>query len=254
MATKPKQTAIDILADARQVAARARTHTKTFARADAGRRRKLLTPAALRELERAIRECEKAIGQQAVGQRAVAAATRLEVMLRRRLFHALVTIRDDVRLGYPDDRSLARAFGAGASPSPTSTPELLAAASAVTEAYGIVANRRAALETGVTPARITRVATLRAALAAADTSQNTRISVRKGATVAKDAALRDVRRRTAHVRQVARHVFRGNRAVLAQFAPTLARHTPKQRRKSTRKLSLMLIPSSDGPENVPREG
>jgi hypothetical protein len=231
MKTRPMDSVADIAADARQMLARARAHAKAFAKADAGRKKKLLDAAWMRGFEDAIRGLEKAVAAQTTGKGVVVVATSAEVKLRAQLFDALATIRDDIKLSYPDDRALGRAFGVGQRVTAKLTGPLLTAAAAIEDAYA-GPHKRTAADAGITPARVAMVAKLRIALAKADTDQNERLSARKGATVAKNEVLDRVRKGAAHVRTVAKHVFRGDKKALAEFTSTLPRRNAKKRTMS----------------------
>ncbi len=233
MATKPMQKEQDIIADGRHVLARTKEHLAALKKADAERKAKLLSDSFLKTYESNLSSAEKAIGGLAVRKESVKSATRTEEQLRAELFDALTEIRDEVKLAHTEDQAIGRSFGVGTKLKQGSTPDLLAAAGAVIVAYDDAALRRAASEAGVTPARIKALASLRDALAGADTVQNTRLSARKGTRIDKEKLLRELKNGTAHIRKVAKLVFRKQPEIVAQFATTITRRTPKKRKPTT---------------------
>jgi hypothetical protein len=235
MATRPKQSEQDVIADARQVLARVARYRAAFTAADKGRKRKLLEPALLTRLKKNVAAASRAVGAQASRANAVHQATGKEVRARALLFDAVTSIRDDVKLAWDGDaskRGVARAFGVGRRLNLKSTPSLLAAASAIDAAYADSNNAKAASAAGVKPARIKQLARLASTLAAADDAQSAGIAGRRSATANKNALLRSIRADVAHIRQAAARVFKGQKAVLKEFRPTTPRVKPKPRRRA----------------------
>ena len=144
MTTRPKNKSEDIVADGRQVLARYRQHRAAFEEADRNRKAKLLGPALISKIEKALVAAERAIGTQQVLAHVVATTTRQEEALRAEVFEQLSNIRAEVKLAYPNDRGIARAFGVGKKIAPRSTPGLLEAASAVIESFAESTFRTAA--------------------------------------------------------------------------------------------------------------
>lgn len=229
MPTKPKSTEQDILADARHVVAKVQAHRAAFADADKKKKVKLLEPSLVSRLKKNIARAAAAVGARSSANVAVRRATSSELDARAALFDEVATIRDDIKLTYPGDAALARAFGVCRAIPKDSTPKLLAAADAIASAYDDPAHRAAAKDAGVTPARIRKVAKLAAALADADTAQNVGMASGKRVTANKASLLRAVRADVAHIRKVAQRVFRNEKDVLAEFKSTIARRAVKKR-------------------------
>ncbi len=109
---------------------------------------------------------DAAQGAAAAGKASVANATGAEVKAREKVHDLVVEIRDDVKLGYPDDKKIANAFGAGTKLGKLVTDPLLAAANAVIGAYESEDDDLAkrAKAAGVTAARINQLKKARDAL------------------------------------------------------------------------------------------
>lgn len=229
MPTRPKQTEQDILADARHVLAKTEAHRAAFTSADKGKKKRILEPALVTRLRRNVALAASTLGAQSNAKKAVRRATQTEEQAREALRGAIAGIRDDVKLAYPEDRALAGAFGVGTRLAKNSTSGLLAAADAIRAAYAMPAQKAAAKDAGVTPARIRALGKLAEALSGADTEQSTGVARRKGNTTTKAALLRAVRADVAHIRKAVLRVFRQQREVIAEFKSTIARRAVKKR-------------------------
>src|SRR5206468_4702602 len=141
---------------------------------------------------------KKATGAVTAAKASVGAATAKETAARKKLFDALVQIRDEVRLAYPDDKAIARAFGVGKGLSPKLTGPLLAAADGIIEAFADAAFTARAKAAGVTSARTAALKRLRDALDTADASQGAGVGARKGAASTKGTSLAAIKKDVAH--------------------------------------------------------
>ena len=227
--TRPKTSEQDAVDDGRRVLAAAKKCASGFAKADAGRKQKRITAAFLTGYAAMIYDANRARGAKTRTASSMLMATNTEVAHRKIVMGVFTGIRGDITTTYPDNRPLGRAFGVGFKATLKSTPSLLTAATNVIEAFEDPANRKLAIDAGVTAARIAQLKRAHDALASADTEQNVRLGARKGQTQSKDTLLRELRKMTAYVRKVAGLVFRQDKAKLALFLPTIARHTSKKR-------------------------
>lgn len=227
MGTKPKQTEQDILADARHLLERATARLSEFLAASKGRKTPYLDKAFLAGMRQQIDDVEKAIGGQVSKQSAVEAATESEVEARTAVAEALVDIRDDIKLEHGRASAMARAFGVGARISDRQTASLLKAADTIIGSFKD--HKAEAIDAGVTAARIAEVQKLRNRLAAADTTQRSHQSTKRGDTLTKAAAVARLKKTNTRVRAVATRVFRHNAKVLAEFRSTAPRRTPKKK-------------------------
>jgi hypothetical protein len=232
MPTAPRKTTEAILADTRRVLLAAKKHAAKLKAAEKGRKAKLFpggVEAYLTQLASAAKAAEKAVGGQSVKAKGLEAATLTEEQARAALFTSLVAIRDDVALTPRVASPVAAAFGKGSRIKSDSTPSLLGVANAMLEAYADPMHRKVAAAAGVTPARIKTCTQARDALAAADATQGATLTSRKGATSSMHAAFASLEKDVAHVRGVAKHVFRGDAISLADFASTTPKHAVKKR-------------------------
>jgi hypothetical protein len=230
MATKPKRREQDLTADAKHVAATVRFHLDAFEEADAVRKKKFLGRGRLEAFERSIQRFEKAAGWRETMRAAAMGATDVEGARRGALRERLRELRAEVRLGYPADRSLGRAFGMGLPLGRKSTPEVLAVARGVLAAWENPVFREAALDIGITAARIEEVRELTRALGDAGTEHALVFGKGLGQTIGRQRLLRGLCAETAYLRRVAQLVFRKRPEVLAEFASPLPRRTVRARR------------------------
>jgi hypothetical protein len=231
MPTRPVQTSQATLADARKVLGAAKKAFSKFAAADKNKQAKSLPASVLTRLAANIDLLDTARGAAAAGKASVASATSAEDAAREKVYDLIIDIRNDVKLGYPDDKKIARAFGSGTKLGKTVTDPLLAAATAVIGAYESAADDfgKRAKAAGVTAARITQLKKAREALSAADATQGARIGERRSTNVDKKALLVAVKKDVAHIRQAAAALFRKDPKSLAAFASVVARRARKTR-------------------------
>ena len=147
------------------------------------------------------------------GKAAVGSATQAEQAARTTLFGLLAAIRDDVKLGYPDDAPLQEAFGVGQRLTDRATKKLLDAADAVAAAYQDdetdYAARCAGRRRDLRAPRVAREGA--AALDDANQAQGTKIGARKGSASDKQSLLAKVKRETAGIRAAAKVALQGRR-------------------------------------------
>jgi hypothetical protein len=229
MTTRPKMTEQNLIADGRHVAGAARRHFSVIQQVDAQREKKLLTEERLGRFELNIEALAGASGDHLTGLALQVKATVGEVALRAMLYPELRDMRTDVKLAYPKDRSIGRAYGVGLPLSPLSTATLLKVGGVAIASWQKPELRLAAESAGIDEARIARITQYMQALAVADTAQSAALAQGRGRTLTKAQLIRAVRSETAYVRAVAARVFRDDPAVLTEFASTLPRRAVKPR-------------------------
>jgi hypothetical protein len=228
MPTRPSQTAQDILNDARDVLKAARANLAGFQAADKGKKVKSLDAALLTRLEKNITAGRAASGNVSAGKAAVRAATSSEVAARQKLYGLIIGIRDDIKLAYPADKSIGKAFGVGTKVRDHITKDLLDTADSIAASFGSEFTKQAK-DAGVTAARIAQLGKARDALDAADGAQATKIGARKGSAATKTSTLDAIKTDVARIRAVAKIVFKGKPTQLAAFTSRLSRHAVKKR-------------------------
>ncbi|HEY1958039.1 MAG TPA: hypothetical protein VGH28_20600 [Polyangiaceae bacterium] len=149
-------------------------------------------------------------------------ATQKEIAARAALRGPLQSLRDDVSETLPDDREARHAFGVGKKLSDNSTPVLLKAADDVVSAFATYGN--AVAPAGVNQKRVDQIKALRAALAAADSSQRDVMGAKKATNATSNALLKSVQKRSVLVRKRLE-----KSAPKGAMSSTARRHTPKKR-------------------------
>ena len=242
MATKPTHTAQDTLTDAWQMLRALRNRWEEIAQASEGKTVKLIEEGWPARFEADLNATDAAVSGQTTTKESKKLATEREVELRADLFDQFVAIRDDITLAYPGNRALGRAVGVGAKVSRKSTREVVKIAGAIVAAFTDPEDPEAkermqkAIAAGVTLARMKAFEAGRVALGQADTTQVVKIAVGKGNTLSTGRRLSQVKAGTAHIREVAAHVFRGRKDVLAEFGiKVVTRRKPVKRAKKTKK-------------------
>ena len=229
MATRPKQTEQDIIADGKHVVGAARDHFAEIMAADMRRKNKLLTEARLTTFESSIANLERAVGGHAVIFSSLVGATALEGQQRSQLYNLIKDIRAEVKLGNSGITKVGRAYGVGVRLNARSTPAVLNVAQRILSAWEEPEYRQAALDAGVAEESIEELRRLTESLGGADTRQKMTRGTGIGQTGMKRQLLRTVRSETAYLRRVARLVFRNQPEVLAEFASALPRRTVQPR-------------------------
>jgi hypothetical protein len=229
MATKPRATEQDHIADARVVIKQTRDAWTDIEAANKGRKIPLLTKKQLEDFEAKIDAAAKSIGKQHVVKTNKTQATASEVDQRKVIKEQLKDIREDVALAFPNNVPLQRAFGRGKSLSSNVTNTLVHAATAMIEAYDDSGNRKLAADAGVSPARIKTLTAARDALVAADSTQRHTQATARTHTVNKTNLLSGVPKGTALLRRVVKRVSKNDKAKIAALKPTTSRRTPKKR-------------------------
>lgn len=233
MATRPKLTEQNIVADGRHVAAAARRHLDFIQAFDARREKKLLPEERMARFELRIEGLGEVTGIGVTDSGIKTQAATSEADHREGLYKELGDLRAVLRVSYQKENpGVCRAFGTGLDLSPRSTPVLLTAGRAVVSSWKEPAMRRAAEAAGIDEAQVTRITQLVQSLGEADTARNEALTKGRGRTLTKAELVRAVRAETTYVRQVAAVVFRGNPAVVTEFESTLPRQTIKSGGKS----------------------
>lgn len=225
MATRPRQTEYDAIADGKHIANMTRIHFEAIAAADARRKDKLLPESRLVAFEASIVRFVNAIGRRGATLTAQVGIGIAKGRQRAELLAALVEIRDEVKLGRPGDRAMGCAFGVGMRLDRRSTPRLLAAGHVVLSSWSKPELGQAAMDLGITAERIARLRALVEGLAASHTRHGLMRGEGHGQTLDKKDELRRLRRETTYLRSVARLVFRRQPVVMIQFASPVRRAT-----------------------------
>jgi hypothetical protein len=220
------KTSQNVLADGRHVVGVVREHRAEFAKADEKKKRKLVDEPTLKRWESDIVVAESANAGQKVFITVSVEATAEEVQARAAVHDHYVQIKGDVELRLGDHPEVASAYGFHTPVIAHSTPSVLDASETVIEAWKRGNHHGLLGEAGVTAEVIDALKVARARLAAADSAQKIAQSSGVGHTLGKREALRTVRANTAHIRKIARHVFRKRPEVLKKFKSRLPRYTP----------------------------
>jgi hypothetical protein len=229
MARHPKQTEERLIAEARLLAATVRRHFAGFQAADAGRKRKFLPESRLLAFEAAIARLRGAIGGRALASTKQLGATDAEAERRSRLYEVIRALREEVKLGLPEDPATGKAFGVGMRMSHNSTPRVLAVAQVMLSSWGREEFREPVMRIGVTEARMEEVRELTVGLAKDQAKQDLMCGAARGQTLAKDAQLAKVQQEMVYVRRVARFVFGKEPAVLVEFMGKVRRGAKRRR-------------------------
>lgn len=230
MATRPKLTEQNIVADGRHVAAAARRNLDAIQAFDAERERKLLTEERIIRFELRIEGLGAVTGIGLTGSGIKTQAANSEAEHREALYKELGDLRALLGVSYRTaDPGVCRAFGTGFDISPRSTPTLLTAGRAVVSSWKELRLRTAAEAAGIEEAEVSRIAQLVQSLGEADTARNEALTKGRGRTLSKAELVRAVRAETTYVRQVAAVVFRGNPVLLTEFESTLPRQAIRSR-------------------------
>jgi hypothetical protein len=229
MATRPRQTEYDAIADAKHVVAMTRSHFAAIAAADAQRKGKLLPESRLAAFEASIAAFEQAVATRGATFTAQVGIGFAKGRQRAELLTTLVEIRDEVKLGRPDDAAMGRAFGVGMRLDRRSTIRLLVVGQLVLSSWGNPAFAQAAVDLGITAERIARLRALVDGLIDAQVEHSSMRGVGRGQTLDKKQELRKMRRETTYLRSVARLVFRQQPEVLVEFSSPVRRGTVRPR-------------------------
>jgi hypothetical protein len=229
MATRPKQTDQDIIADGKLVAGATRTRFGEIAAADARRKTPFLPETRLSAFEDMVSRFERMVGGQTVAASDRIGATASEEGERAQVYALVQEIRDEVTLGHPKDPGIGHAFGVGAKLSPQSTPRVLTAAQGILSAWEKPEYRQAAIDAGVSEERMETLRSHTEALGAANVSQGLAHGAAVGQTQTKQQLRRMVRSEATYLRRVAKVVFRRQPEVLSLFANVQPRQAVQPR-------------------------
>jgi hypothetical protein len=221
MTTKPSSDIRSICLDARRILDAAREDLSN----DEFKRR--ITATELDELAANVTSLEAGEGLRSTTLHTKVSAGVHAAKARAAILHLLADVRDDAKILFRDNEGMRHLFGVGAMISGASTREvrhiadtlLAAAASHPDEAakVGLDANGVHALEDMVH------------ALDGADLAHVHATTARHGNTVHVDSLAHAVSSEVAHLRLIARRVFRRDETRLGRYARTLPRHavTPR---------------------------
>lgn len=148
---------------------------------------------------------------------------------RAAIMHVASDVRDDVKIAFPSDAALQHAFGVGMHASPGSTTEVKALALALLEAAHD--HPADAKKVGLDSHGVHDLEHLVHALEGADHAHVQAATNRHATTTATDSVAQAVIREAAHLRLIARRVYKHDDAKLARYKSTLPRHEVKHRAK-----------------------
>lgn len=229
MATRPRQTEQDIIADGKIVAGATRTRFGEIVAADARRKTPFLPETRLVSFEDAVARFERMVGGQNVATGGRLGATLVESEERVQVYALLQEIRDEVNVSNLSDPSIGRTFGVGLKLSPRSTPKVLAVGHGILSAWEKAEYRQAAIDAGVDEERIEELRLRTQALGDANTRHGLMHGAAVGQTKSKQRLMRQVRSETAYFRRVAKVVFRRQPEALALFASVQPRREVQPR-------------------------
>jgi hypothetical protein len=200
MKTRPSSAATNIIQDAKQLVARAKSELPAILKADKARGKTAGTNMdTVKKLAADIAAFEKASTVQGGKATTAKASTSNEVAARQALAAELKSIRQDVTDAAPTDVALQKAFGRGKNLESNTTNTLLDAADLVSGSFEA---RAVDVKTAsVTQARMTKVAKLRAKLADADAAQRGALGDKAGATGGKKVLLASIKSGLALLRR-----------------------------------------------------
>lgn len=231
--TKPGNTEADLIKDARGVHGAAVKHLAAFQKKDKEdeRAEPTVTKTMLDDYLRDIDDGEKAMNGQIVQRAIVAQAAGAEESLRAELHPLLIEARDDIKLTYPEDKAIQRAFGVGRAIKADSTTSLLAIAGAITEYVDDADHKVLARKAGVGDKKLKAIAAKATALRNADLHQSKTTDAGKLKTMTKKELFASVTARTSYLRKAAKTRLRNNKEAQVDFASKLPKRAAKPRKK-----------------------
>jgi hypothetical protein len=222
MTTAPHHDVASICLDARRVldAGRTALHDADF--------KKRVSKHELDVFQANIEKLEAGSGARSTSLHSQVAAGVHAATARAALIAFFADVRDDAKLAFPSDKAMQHAFGVGVSPSPGSTSEVRHEADVLLASAA--AHKAEAKEVGLDTSGVHHLEDLVHALDGADLAHVHATTSRHSNTTATDSQAHLVSAEAAHLRLVARRVYRGQDGKLTPFARTLPRRaiTPRQ--------------------------
>lgn len=230
---KPSNTEADLIKDARGVHGAAVKHLPAFQKKDKedDREEPTVTRQMIAEYARDIDDSEKAMNGQMVQRLIASQVTSDEETLRAELHPLIIEARDDIKLTYPADKVIQRAFGVGRMIKPDSTPILLAIAGTIAEYVKVAEHKTQARKAGVGEAKTKKIEVKATALRDADLHQGKTTDAGKLKTMSKKELFAAVTARTSYLRKAAKARLRNNKEAQVDFASKLPKRTAKPRKK-----------------------
>ncbi len=223
----PSKAVESALTDARYIYGRAKARFAAFKKFDAKRKRKLLPESDLKAYIALSRELSSARGQQVVKIVTSKTETAAERDARDAVFAIVSEIRETIRLSFPNDAVLAKAFGAGHRAKTSADARDLS--SLLQNSYADKDLGLVAKDAGITPAHVAEAVGLRQKLVLVAGERLTNTGAQKGDTSATKTLTRRLEKTTTRVIDVAKLVFKGNAKILAEFVRP-SRRSPKKKK------------------------
>jgi hypothetical protein len=216
MSTRPKNDPASIALDARRVLELAREDSKN--KQFAAR----VSKHELDALDAKIEALESGSGARTARLHAQVAAGVQAAEARAAIVDVLQDVRDDAKISFPSDHALQHAFGVGAHPASGSTSSVLHAAHQILAA--VEAHPKEAARIGLDGKGVHHLEELVHALEGSDFAHAKAQNARHDNATSTDALAHYVAAAVAHVRLIARRVFRDDQAHLDRYASALPRH------------------------------
>lgn len=215
MSTKPTNDVASIALDARRVleAAREDAHDAEF--------RKRIGRHELDAFAQDLDALEAGDGARTTRLHAKVAAGAHVAEARASILHVASDVRDDVKLSFPEDAALQHAFGVGLSASASSTAEMRHLGHTLLDAAS--AHPEAAAKVGLDAHGVRDLEQLLEALDGADHAHVLATTARHDNSTATDSLAHKVAHEAAHLRLVARRVFKRDPSKLDRYKCTLPR-------------------------------
>jgi hypothetical protein len=225
MTTAPHTDTASITLDARRVVSAARAALRD------GDFKKRVSKHEVDAFEANIEKLEAGDGSRSTTLHAQVAAGVHTATARAALISFFVDVRDDAKLEFANDKALQHAFGVGVSASPGSTSEVRHEAEVLLASAA--AHKTEAKQVGLDTSGVHHMEDLVHALDGADLAHVHTVTSRHTNATATNSLAHLVSAETAHLRLVARRVYRNDEAKLAPFARTLPRKTVTPRNPPT---------------------
>jgi hypothetical protein len=224
MSTRPKHDAASIATDAKRIAAVAREDLadKNFA--------KRVSKGELDGFDANIGSLESGEAARTTTLHAKVAAGTHVATARSALFHVIENVRDDVKLEFPTDTAMQHTFGVGAIVHAGTTSSVLHVAHELLAAAA--AHAKEAAKVGLDAKGVHHLEDLVHAIEGTELAHVHAATARHDNAMATDSLAHLVAAEAAHLRLVARRVFRGDEAKLHRYATTLPRHEVVPRKKA----------------------
>lgn len=223
MSTRPKNDPANIAKDARQVlhAAQEDAHHKEFSAR--------VSKHELNAFAHDIEALESGNAARTTRLHAKVAAGVHVAEVRANILHVASDVRDDVKIHFPGEDALAHQFGVGFQESGGSTTEVRELAHTLIDAAH--ARPDVAKKVGLDAHGIHDLEHMIAAIDAAEHAHVLATTRRHDASTATDSLAHKVQHEAAHLRLIARRVFKTDASKLDRYKSTLPRHEVTPRKK-----------------------